>query len=342
MAANDMRRALESVDRAIDILPDYSEAWLERGVMMEAAEDLPEAFRSFSRALELLPGNSFARRRVAELQSKVGAAGQAAPDPGAVERPASKREGQPSPAAPRPRADDSGRVRTFVDGLDEALGGGIPKGSIVVIEGTPGTMKSSFAGSLLIRNAAEAGLRGLYITLEQSAASLTNQLRSLGLNPSEAGERVRFFDMRTIADAVAGQGVEWIDPLRRVLDEANGAGRLDLVVLDSLEALEVLAKFEDRRRQIYRLFDWLREVGVTAFVIAERPDVVVGHVVVQGRWDEDFLADGVIQVRLHRVSDVDVQRRLRVMKMRGTRHETAYFALVVDEGRFRVARAMGS
>ncbi len=122
------------------------------------------------------------------------------------------------------------------------------------------------------------------------------------------------------------------------VDELGRARASRLV--DSLEAIEVLAKFKDRRREMYRLFEWLRDLDATSFVIAERPDWVVEGHVLQGRWDEDFLADGVIHLRLHLVSDLDVQRRIRIVKMRGTRHEAGYLAIVLDEGRFRVTRAL--
>src|SRR5438445_416880 len=108
------------------------------------------------------------------------------------------------------------------------------------------------------------------------------------------------------------------------------------------EALEVLAKFKDRRREMYRLFEWLRDLAVTSFVVTERPDWLIAGHVLQGRWDEDFLADGVIQLRIHMVSDLEAQRRLRVVKMRGTKHETGYLAMVLDDGRFRVTRAMST
>src|SRR3989442_4729659 len=45
---------------------------------------------------------------------------------------------------------------------------------------------------------------------------------------------------------------------------------------------------------------------------------------------------------MHLVTDLTAQRRLRVVKMRGTKHNTGYLAMDFDEGRFRVTRAMSS
>ena len=76
--------------------------------------------------------------------------------------------------------------------------------------------------------------------------------------------------------------------------------------------------------------------------MTERPDLVVQGVVITGRWAEDFLADGVVQLRHHFVSDVEVQRRVRIVKMRGTRHDSSFFTLLVEDGRLRATRAMST
>ena len=47
------------------------------------------------------------------------------------------------------------RVKTFIKGLDKEIDGGIPKGSIVMIAGKPGTMKSSLAFNILYKKTLE-------------------------------------------------------------------------------------------------------------------------------------------------------------------------------------------
>jgi len=200
-------------------------------------------------------------------------------------------------------------------------------------------MKSSLGFSLVLNNAAKEGLHCLYLSLEERASSLLKQMGSLGLKLDVPKGSLVVLDPRT-ASGLLGERPDWVDGLRQGIESIRDQRGLDLIVIDSLEALEVLAKFQDRRRELYRLFEWLRDLEVTAFLITERPDWVVGGHILQGRWDEDFLADGVIHLRMHLVSDLEAQRRLRVVKMRGTRHGTAYLALVLDEGRFRVTRAM--
>jgi len=376
---DDLPTAASVIDRATRVNPNHADAWSERGVILEALQNLSEAMRSFAKVLEIRPDHALAAAKRQELEAKVaspspdaegaepstGEAGatEAGREPsgstdtmpegllaemdevigpegaGAAEPPTSTTEAEPAPETAVSHAPPSERILTFVDGLDEALEGGVPRGHVVLIEGAPGTMKSSLGFSLVLNNAAKEGLHCLYLSLEERASSLLKQMGSLGLKLDVPKGSLVVLDPRT-ASGLLGERPDWVDGLRQGIESIRDQRGLDLIVIDSLEALEVLAKFQDRRRELYRLFEWLRDLEVTAFLITERPDWVVGGHILQGRWDEDFLADGVIHLRMHLVSDLEAQRRLRVVKMRGTRHGTAYLALVLDEGRFRVTRAM--
>jgi KaiC/GvpD/RAD55 family RecA-like ATPase len=98
--------------------------------------------------------------------------------------------------------------------------------------------------------------------------------------------------------------------------------------------LELLAEVSNRRAELFHFFGWLRELGVTTFLIAETAtDINVVH-------DEDFLADGIIQLRKER-QGVDISRQIVIDKMRGTKHNTGYFTLMHDEKDFQVTRVIG-
>ena len=223
------------------------------------------------------------------------------------------------------------------------MGGGIPKGHVVLITGLPGTMKSSVSYSILSRNLDAGDGRGLYVSLEQTKESLENQMRGMGFGSDDPRKRVGIVDVAALRKDVAkGKSTVWLDFLRRALETRKElGGGFDLLVLDSLEALEVLAKFPDPRADLFQLFEWLRGLGSTTFVLTEAPPESTlfpweaGH-----RNDASYLADGVIHLKMHQVSDVAVQRRLRIVKLRGTAHETGYFALVFEDGRFSVTRAL--
>lgn len=239
-----------------------------------------------------------------------------------------------------PDEDGLARVPTYVTGFDDALDGGIPQGFVVVLEGAPGTLKSSLSLWILARNAQHHGRKGLYVTCEEASGSLLQQARGIGLDLSAVTEHVRILDAPLLAREFRKAKKDWLDALRGAVERVRGDGGLDLLVLDSLDALSVLARFQDRRMDLFRLFEWLRDLGITTFVIAERGDFVVQGNVLQGHHDENFLADGVLHLRLHLISDLDAQRRIRIVKMRATRHETGYMALHIGKGELEVARVL--
>ncbi|MEW6070553.1 MAG: RAD55 family ATPase, partial [Candidatus Thermoplasmatota archaeon] len=72
------------------------------------------------------------------------------------------------------------RIKTYVEGFDEILNGGIPHGSVVLIAGTTGTMKSSFAYSILYNNARH-GIKALYLALQHSEKNLLAQMENFGM-----------------------------------------------------------------------------------------------------------------------------------------------------------------
>ena len=233
------------------------------------------------------------------------------------------------------------RVKTYVEGLDDLVGGGVPKGHVVLVSGLPGTMKSSLTYAILHRNAQES-LPGLYVSLEQTKESLEMQMRGMGFVADDRAKGVAIADVAAIRKDVAkGKSTAWLEILRRTLETRKKIGAFDILTIDSLEALEVLAKFPDPRSDLFQLFEWLRGLGTTTFILTEAPPESAlfpwdaGH-----RNDASYLADGVIHLKMHQVSDVAIQRRIRIVKMRGTRHETGYFALVFEDGKFGVTRAL--
>ena len=59
-----------------------------------------------------------------------------------------------------------------------------------------------------------------------------------------------------------------------------------------------------------------------------------------GKNGEDFLSDGIIHVKMEKVDDVNIQRRVRVVKMRGTNHSPHYHALLFSKGEFQATQVI--
>ena len=228
-------------------------------------------------------------------------------------------------------------LKTHVEGLDSALGGGIPQGSVVLVAGTPGTMKSSLVFHIMYHNS-NLGHKGLYVTFEESADSLRLAMRRMGLHFIE-DSKLYVLDLGILRTSLkrAENTKDWIDILMRVVKEAVASSGYEILAIDSLEVMYGLANMERPRRELFQLFSALKELGLTTFLIAETP---IGSNAFT-EFGEDFLADRILHLRHVEVSETDVQLRIRIVKMRMMRHVHTSLALTHDGERFLATPILG-
>ncbi len=227
------------------------------------------------------------------------------------------------------------RVTTYVDGLDDALGGGIPRGSVVLVAGTPGTMKTALTFSILYNNV-KAGSRALYISLEESQEDLRASMTELGMTGLEEIE-LYILDIGRIRLEHKDEELSrnWLDVLQKYIEQRVRVNGFDLIAVDSLEALYSLSHIENPRRDLFHFFAFLRSLNATSLLISEVPSGSHGAF---GRYDEEFLADGILHLKHAPIGETDVQLRIRCVKMRRSRHEHGDFALVHTGDRFQITR----
>jgi len=224
------------------------------------------------------------------------------------------------------------RVRTYIRGLDEQLQGGVPKAHVVLLAGKPGTMKSSVAFNMLFNNARNEGLGCVYVTLEQSRESLLENMAGLGMNVAGLESKLSVLDLGLIRKKLKQlANKSWLEVFKMYIDNLDKSMDISVLVIDSLPVLEVMAKFEDPRDDLFRFFEWLRELEVTTFLIAEM-EQDSDRFCQNG---EDFLSDGIVHLDLRR-DDRQVNLFLSVVKMRKTAHRRGYYPLILDQGGFEV------
>jgi len=223
------------------------------------------------------------------------------------------------------------RIQTFIRGLDENMEGGVPKGFVVLLTGMPGSMKSSVGWNILYNNAKHEDIKGIYITLEQDRESLMEQMERLGMPVGDMENKLSVVDigyLRLNADTM-DYGDNWTSVFRMYAENMKETQNYDILVIDSLAALEVLADVKNKRAELFHMFGWLRELGVTTFIITEASssqDIVR---------DEDFLAEGVMHLDLRREGE-NVNLYLCVNKMRKTNHKRTYNPLIFDQNGFEI------
>lgn len=231
------------------------------------------------------------------------------------------------------------RLRTYIQNFDENLQGGIPKGQVVLLTGTPGTMKSSLAYSILYQNALENHMPSVYMTLEQSRENLLQQMAAMGMDDERAKEYVHVLDLGLIRKSLTQLSAKgtWLQVFKMYADSLRHSLAYETLVVDSLDVLEMAAQMnENRRSELFYLFEWLRNLGVTSLLVSEnQPDRMF-----EQKYDEGYLADGVISLKLHEIGETDIQRRIRAVKLRSTNHKTGYFSLLFNDGKFSATQVI--
>jgi len=223
------------------------------------------------------------------------------------------------------------RIKTYIERMDERLEGGIPKGSVSLICGTPGCMKSSLAYSILYKNAVEGNLKGLYITLEQGIPSLKKQMEMLGM--VEESEKLDIVDHKMIDKELGGERRFELNLVKKVkyyVDDLLNREDYDIIAIDPLNALYSLTTIKNPRREVYLFFEGLREKEITSFLVSEMDQGVNRF----GKYGvEEFLSDAIIHLNFMRERDI-LERYLGIVKMRCTNHDLQYFPLFYNKNGF--------
>ena len=232
----------------------------------------------------------------------------------------------------------NGRIKTHIEGYDRALEGGIPQGQVVLMAGTPGTMKSSLAYYILYNQAREEKATCVYVTLEQSRSSLLRQMEKMGMRTEDVKHSLHILDLGIIRKNLkhVSGGDSWMQVFKGYITSLKNDLNFDIIAIDSLGVLETMSEMDNRRTDMFYLFEWLRDLGATVFLISE----VSPERLFSGAYDEGYLADTIITMKMQMVRDVEMQRRIRCIKMRETNQDASSFSLLFTGGRFQVTRAI--
>ncbi|MFB6114666.1 MAG: ATPase domain-containing protein [Candidatus Nanohalobium sp.] len=228
-----------------------------------------------------------------------------------------------------------GYLRTGVDGLDKLFDDGIREENVTLIAGNPGSGKSIF--SLQILNyAASKGEKCLYMSFEESPDALISHSEDFGWDAQKHVDNdnlvIETYDpfnvSRTVEALFRKQSGELeIDTKPLIFgDMDHDEEEFDRVVVDSLSAISAGFGADSKNYRLYirELFNLFREVGVTAFVIAES-QTIPDQITESGQ--AEFLADGVILMYKQMSS-----RGIQIYKMRGSNFEEKIAPMTIEGG----------
>ena len=230
---------------------------------------------------------------------------------------------------------DLSKVPTGIEGFDEITNGGLPRGRTTLLSGGPGSGKTIFALQFLMQGAAKHKERGIFVAFEETAERLATNAASFGWNLDEMCRKkdLCFIDAQPTPDLIQS-GTFDLGGMLAVLGaliKETGARRIVFDALDIL--LSLIPDPSLKKREIYRLHDWLVKHKITALVTAK-----AGGEDTHSFTFMQFMVDCAVVLN-HRVELGVSQRNLRVQKFRGSGFDENESPFVIGKNGFDVAIA---
>ena len=219
------------------------------------------------------------------------------------------------------------RVPTGIAGLDDILGGGLPRSRSYLVQGRPGTGKTTLALQFLLEGARN-GERCLYISLSETE----DEVRQVAESHGWSLDGIDVFDLTSSPDDAGTQytffhpgEVELDEIVKRVLNEGERVKPLRVVV-DSLTELRLLARDPLRyRRQILAFKKVFSAYNATLILLAEQHAADTDAQI-------ESLVHGIIVLTAN-LPDYGVRRRkLCVVKLRASKHREGYHDFTIQTG----------
>ena len=225
---------------------------------------------------------------------------------------------------------DTPRVQSGVPGLDEVLMGGLPRGALMLIEGPPGSGKTTIALQFLLQ-AVRQGEASLLVSNAEAPAQLTSIAASHGWRLD--GIHTTYFTQEAAEGADESLDytlfpeaeIEVGETLQHLFSEVERL-RPTLLVLDTISSLRILAPTPAfHRRQLKRIRDFMATRACTTIFLDEAS-------LSEKDLRSQTLADGVIELQKVDYNFGADRRRLRVRKLRGCRYLSGAHDFAITTG----------
>jgi len=228
------------------------------------------------------------------------------------------------------------RISTGLSGLDVMLKGGLPKGRIILVRGTPGMGKTILCAQYLYKGAKQ-NEKGLFITLEETKEQLIREMYLVGmdLRDLEKNGKILFLDASPIRHVPAevklgnisvGKRDFSLVALAKKIKAMASENGIQRIVIDPLTALSIQYPDDNERRlMVLDLIEALTQTGATCVMTEDMGVAGTKRV-------EEYSVHGVIHMRPIRTG-AQVVKTIEIVKMRETNHDDqTRLYRITDEG----------
>lgn len=224
------------------------------------------------------------------------------------------------------------RAPTGIQGLDELIEGGFPRNASVLVTGTPGTAKTTLALQFLVNGILKHNENGLYFGPGVYLNEVAAQFGRYGYDLKKLQDEGRLIMLAPKVKVEEGE-----DYVKTLFDENLKKKIVDSnvkrIVIDSITLILMFAgEFGGRRRNVERIIEYLKDLGVTSILIQEKH--VGGKEEIEYGMEE-FVVDGIMYMQLIRIGNI-FRRAITILKMKGTKHSMDIHPVMLEEGGIKV------
>lgn len=234
-------------------------------------------------------------------------------------------------------ASKSTKATTGIEGFDKITHGGLPRGRTTLLSGGPGSGKTLFALRFLVHGARDGGEPGIFVAFEETSKRVVSNAAVFGWNlPALQRKQLFFLDAQPSPDLVQLGSFDLSGLLAGLGAQAKRMGARR-IVFDAIDVvLELLPDQASKRREIYRLHEWLLARQLTGLITAKSggEEASIGYE--PPAHFMQFMVDCAVTLN-HRVTLGVSQRNLRVLKYRGAEFDENEAPFVIGKGGFDVA-----
>src|SRR5688572_21683846 len=213
------------------------------------------------------------------------------------------------------------KVVTGIAGFDDVTDGGLPRGRTTLLVGGPGSGKTIFALQFVTHGALACNEPGIFVAFEETSARILGNAQNFGWKLGDLVPKQLFFlDAQPMAAMVQSGSFDLGGMLAALEVQVKNMGARR-IVFDALDiVLSLLPDGAAKRREIYRLHEWLLANGLTGLITAKAGDGDGLAVLGRAFGVLQFMVDCAVILN-HSVVEGVSQRNLRVQKYRGSSFE---------------------